>query len=137
MELKSNDDFIRTALRNEGVRKSVANICKLSPDDFWTVVLRDRYSDIEDAIFSIFINDYLDFNLQYPHPINVAAQVMSPIKVSGVKGCYLVSEDYQGIEPRFSFFPSKVEALRYARNTYKYFLSKTNLEAKGRGLLPY
>lgn len=84
-----------------------------------------------------FLDEYLDFTYEYPHPINPSAQVMNPIKLVGVKGAYLVVEDYQEIKSKFTFFTSKKLALQHADHAYKYFLKNTHLVDRAKGLKPY
>ena len=83
------------------------------------------------------LENYLDYTLEYPHPINTLAQVMNPIKIVGVYGAYLVVEDYEQITSKFTFFGNKVKAIQYANKAYHSFLLKTNLLSKGKGLKPY
>lgn len=96
-----------------------------------------RLSDLETALIHAFLDDYLEFTYEYPHPINPLAQVMNPIKIVGVKGSYLVVEDYEEIKSRFNFFSNQKQALKYAGEAYKSFLDKTKLVDRAKGLKPY
>ena len=96
-----------------------------------------QIKNLEESLVSTLLEEYLDFTLEYPHPINTLAQVMNPIKIVGIKGAYLVIEDYVGIRTKFTLFSKKTEALSYGKFAYQSFLVKTNLKNKSKGLKPY
>ena len=125
-------------IRNNQLKKiiledSVLTEDNLSDDKFF---VRNK-KELEDLIMSSMLKEYLDYTLEYPHPINTLAQVMNPIKVIGVRGAYLVVEDYQEINFKYSFFGTKAKAKTYAKLAYEEFLIKTNLKSRSKGLKPY
>ena len=133
-----NKEIFEAVIRNKQLKKiiledSVLTEENLSDDKFF---VRNN-TEIEGMVMSSMLKEYLDYTLEYPHPINTSAQVMNPIKILGVRGAYMVIEDYQEINFKYSFFSSKVEANKFAKLAYEEFLIKTNLKSRSKGLKPY
>ena len=136
--MKFNKEIFEAVIRNKQLKKiilddSVLTEENLSDDKFF---VRNN-TEIEGMVMSSMLKEYLDYTLEYPHPINTSAQVMNPIKILGVRGAYMVIEDYQEINFKYSFFSSKVEANKFAKLAYEEFLIKTNLKSRSKGLKPY
>ena len=129
-------EIVKAVLRDAQLKNIFLEKIKLSEEKLDVeILLKDE--KLSEKLVHTMLEDYLDYTLQYPHPINTAAQVMNPIKVVGVKGVYMVLEDYQEINAKFSFFSSKAKANRYAKSAYENFLTITNLKIKSKGLKPY
>ena len=133
-----NKEIFEAVIRNKQLKKiiledSVLTEENLCEDEFF---VRNN-TEIEGMVMSSMLKEYLDYTLEYPHPINTLAQVMNPIKIVGVRGAYMVIEDYQEINFKYSFYSSKAKANRYAKLAYEEFLIKTNLKSRSKGLKPY
>jgi hypothetical protein len=134
--MKISKEIVKAVLRNTQLKKIFLEKIKLSEEELDILVLLKNEKLTEKLVHTM-LEVYLDYNLEYPHPINTLAQVMNPIKVMGVRGVYMVLEDYQEINSKFSFFSSKEKANKYANSAYEEFLSKTNLKSRSKGLKPY
>jgi hypothetical protein len=129
-------EIVKAVLRKAQLKKIFLEKIKISEEDLdIQVLLKDE--KLSEKLVHTMLEVYLDYNLEYPHPINTSAQVMNPIKVMGVRGVYMVLEDYQEINSKFSFFSSKAKAKSYANLAYEEFLIKTNLKSRSKGLKPY
>ena len=131
-------EIFEAVIRNEQLKKIILKDNALTEDN----LIDDSFfiknnKKIEGLVISAMLKDYLDYTLEYPHPINPAAQVINPIKIVGVRGAYLVVEDYQEINAKFSLFSSKVKANRYAKLAYEQFLTKTDLKSSSKRFKPY
>ena len=134
--MKISKEIVKAVLRNTQLKKIFLEKIMLSEEELDILVLLKNEKLTEKLVHTM-LEVYLDYNLEYPHPINTSAQVMNPIKVMGVRGVYMVLEDYQEINSKFSFFSSKEKANKYANSAYEEFLSKTNLKSRSKGLKPY
>ena len=129
-------EILKALLRDVQLKKILLRKIKLREDEIdINILLKDE--KLSEKLVHTMLEEYLDYTLEYPHPINTLAQVMNPIKVIGVRGVYMVLEDYQEINAKFSFFSSKAKATSYAKLAYEEFLLKTNLKSRGKGLKPY
>ena len=129
-------EIVKAVLRNAQLKKIFLKKIESSEEKLDIEVLLKDDKFIEKLVHTM-LEENLDYTLEYPHPINTSAQVMNPIKVVGVKGVYMVLEDYQEINSKFSFFSSKAKANKYANLAYENFLTKTNLKSRSKGLKPY
>ena len=129
-------EILRAVLRDKRLKTNFLKRVQLSEDALNISILLGT-EGIEEFLVSSMLEEYLDFTYEYPHPINPLAQVMNPIRIVGVKGAYLVVEDYQEINRIFTMFSDKVKAIKYANEGYERFLIKTKLKNGGKGLKPY
>jgi hypothetical protein len=129
-------EIVKAVLRDAQLKKIFLKKIKMSEEKLDIEILVNE-DNLKELLVHTMLEDYLDYTLEYPHPINTAAQVMNPIKVVGVRGVYMVLEDYQEINSKFSFFSSKAKANKYAKLAYENFLQKTNLKSRSKGLKPY
>ena len=129
-------EILKAVLRHAQLKKIFLEKIKLNEEKLDIKnLLQDK--NLSENLVHTMLEEYLDYTLEYPHPINTLAQVMNPIKVMGVRGVYMVLEDYQEINSKFSFFSSKAKAKSYANLAYEEFLIKTNLKSRSKGLKPY
>ena len=129
-------EIVKAVLRDVQLKKIFLKKIKLSEEKLDVeILLKDE--KLSEKLVHTMLEEYLDYTLEYSHPINTLAQVMNPIKVVGVRGVYMVLEDYQEINAKFSFFSSKAKANNYAKLAYENFLTKTNLKSRSKGLKPY
>lgn len=129
-------EILKALLKDAQLKKILLRKIKLREDEIdINILLKDE--KLSEKLVHTMLEEYLDYTLEYPHPINTLAQVMNPIKVIGVRGVYMVLEDYAEINAKFSFFSSKAKATSYAKLAYEEFLLKTNLKSRSKGLKPY
>jgi len=134
--MKPSAEFILNTLRDEQLRKIFLRKLDLLDGqiDIQKIISN---KNIEQILTQVFFSEYLDFTFEYPHPINPLGQVMNPIKIVGVRGAYVVEEDYVGINPKWNFFTTKRNAILYANEAFEVFIDKNNLREKAKGLKPY
>jgi hypothetical protein len=134
--MKISKKIIQAVFRDSQLKKIFLKNNKLSGEKLEiSSLLKDN--KLSEKLVQTMLEDYLDFTFEYPHPINPLAKVMNPIKIVGVNGVYLVVEEYEEINSKFTFFSNRVDAIKNANKAYQSFLLKTKLISKGKGLKPY